>query len=548
MARSSWAAELIGLFRRHFFLVAALVVLAVMIVAGGFKLATMKSGGGQGGPGGPQAAAGRPGGPGAAGGRGGPGGRGGFGGFGGPAMVSAAVVQPRIFQDNLEVLGVAKGRRSVTLTAATTQLIERVRFADGQTVRQGAVLVELKNTEQDAGIAQSQAKLAQAEREYQRWKTLADKGFASKSAVDQYQAAWLSAKADLAAARARQNDRLIRAPFAGVVGLSDVAPGALVNPGAPIVTLDDLSAVRVDFQVPEQYLSQIHEGQAIDAAVEAYPGQKIRGRIQRIDTRVDERTRAITARAEFPNPDHRLKPGMLMRVSISRGQRQALAAPETAVSVQGDSAFVYVIRQMGERAIAEQRPVVTGLRQDNFVEILDGLQPGEHVISDGLNKVQPGQPVRVAGGPGGGAGGFAQTPEMMAARQAMMQACGADMQKLCAGQQGREAFMCLRENSAKASGACQAAMAKARPPGGAQAAPVAAAAPGPGGQGGFQPTPQMMAARQAMMQACGADMQKLCAGQQGREAFMCLRQNAAQASAGCQAAMAKARPPGQAPS
>lgn len=385
------------MFRRHFFLVGALVLLVLMGVAGGLKLAGSK------------ASASGPAGPGPVAGQGGAGGRGGGGGGGAPTMVSAAVVQPRIFQDDLEVLGVAKGRRSVTLTAATTQLIDKVRFSDGQSVRQGAVLVELKNTEQDAGIAQSQAKLVQAEREYQRWKTLADKGFASHSAVDQYQAGWLSAKADLDAAKARQADRMIRAPFSGVVGLSDVSPGALVNPGAPIVTLDDLSAVRVDFQVPEQSLAQIHEGQTIDASVQAYPGQKIRGRIQHIDTRVDERTRAITARAEFPNPDRRLKPGMLIRVSISRGQRQALATPESAVSVQGDSAFVYVIRTMGQRTLAEQRPVVTGLRQDDFVEILEGVQPGERIIADGLNKVQTGQAIRVAparpGGPGPGGPG-----------------------------------------------------------------------------------------------------------------------------------------------
>ena len=392
------------MFKRHFFLVGALAVLLLMAVAGGLKLVAMKGQAAGGGPGGPGAAAFGPGG-----GRGGP--RGAGGGFGGPTLVSAAVAQPRVFSDNIDVLGVAKGRRSVTLTAATTQLIDKVRFTDGQQVPQGAVLVELKATEQDAGIAQTQAKLVQADREYQRWKTLAEKGFASKSAVDQYQAAYLSAKADLAAARARQADRLIRAPFAGVVGLSDVAPGALVNPGAPIVTLDDLSAVRVDFQVPEQHLSQIHEGQPIDAAVDAYPGAAFHGRIERIDTRVDERTRAITARAEFPNPDHRLKPGMLIRVSISRGQRQALAVPESAVSVQGDSAFVYVIRAAGPRTMAEQRPVVTGLRQDDFVEIQDGLQPGDRIVGDGLNKVQPGQPIRVAGGGGPGAPpGAAQRP------------------------------------------------------------------------------------------------------------------------------------------
>jgi membrane fusion protein (multidrug efflux system) len=277
-----------------------------------------------------------------------------------------------------------------------------VRFTDGQSVARGAVLVELKDTEQDAGIAQAQARLVEARRAYDRYVTLGQKGFASRAQIDQYEAAWRSAQADLAAARSRQNDRMIRAPFAGVVGLSDVAPGALVNPGAPIVTLDDVSAIRVDFQVPERYLAQITEGQAITATVEAYPGETITGRIARLDTRIDERTRAITARAEFPNGQRRLKPGMMMRVFIARGQRQGLAAQESAVSVQGDSAFVYVLRQMGDRTMTEQRPVVTGVRQNGFVELKDGVTAGERIVADGLNKVQPGQPVRVvgAGGPG----------------------------------------------------------------------------------------------------------------------------------------------------
>jgi membrane fusion protein (multidrug efflux system) len=378
------------LLRRHFFLVGALIVLAVMVVAGGLKLATVGSGPRGGGPG-AQALAGGPGG----GARGGPGGRGGGMG-GGPVLVSAASVQPHVFQDQIEVLGVAKGRQSVTLTAATSQLVERVRFTDGQSVARGAVLIELKNTEQDAGLAQAQAKLAQAKQEYDRWQTLSQKGFAAQTSLDQYRAVYLSAQADVRAAEARQADRTIRAPFAGVVGLSDVAPGALVSPGSPIVTLDDISAMRVDFPVPERYLAQLTEGQAITARVDAYPGQSFAGRIAKLDTRVDERTRAITARAEFPNPGRKLKPGMMIRVAISHGQRQGLSAPEAAVSVQGDSAFIYVLRPQGPRTVTEQRPVITGLRQDNVVELTDGAVAGERIVADGLNKIQPGQPVRIA--------------------------------------------------------------------------------------------------------------------------------------------------------
>jgi membrane fusion protein (multidrug efflux system) len=385
------------LLRRHFFLTAALVVLVVMALAGAWKLTLGKSAPqGPGGPGGgpPAAAQGR--GPG--GGRGGPGGGPGGGGRGGgPAQVTMAVVQPRQFTDSVEVLGVAKGRQSVTITAATTQLVEKVHFTDGQNVRKGSVLISLKNTEQDAGLASAQSQLATAERSYKRYQTLSDEGWVSKAQLEQYEGAYRAAQSNVKAALARQADREIRAPFGGVVGLSDVAPGALVNPGSPIVTLDDISTMRVDFQVPEQYMVLIHEGLPIAAAVDAYPGETIHGRIARLDTRVDERTRSVTARAEFPNPGGKLKPGMLIRVSISRGQRQALAAPESAVSVQGDSAFVFTIRAVGPRTVAEQKPVVTGLRQENVVEILDGVQAGDRIIADGLNKVQAGQPVRVTG-------------------------------------------------------------------------------------------------------------------------------------------------------
>lgn len=363
-----------------------------MVVVGGIKVFAMKAGGGQAGPGGPPGAAAGP-----ARGAGGPGGPGGGRGGFGATQVSVATVQPRVFNDTIEVLGVAKGRQSVTLTAATTQLVERVRFTDGQQVPRGAVLVELRATEQDAGVAQAQARVVQAQRAYERYRTLGQQGWASKASVDEYEAAYRAAQADLAAARAREADRVIRAPFAGVVGLSDVAPGALVNPGAPIVTLDDISAIRVDFQVPERFLAQLREGQTILASVDAYPGETVTGRIAKLDTRIDERTRAITARAEFPNPGRRLKPGMLVRVGVSRGQRESLSAPESAVSVQGDSAFVYVIRQMGQRTVAEQRPILTGVRQQGVVEIRDGIRSGERIVADGLNKVQPGQPIRVAG-------------------------------------------------------------------------------------------------------------------------------------------------------
>jgi len=363
--------------RRHFFLFVAAALLGLLVVGGAIKLATAQPKG-QGGPGG------------------GAGGR--------AAAVSQVTVTSRPFIDRIEVLGVAKGRQSVTITSNTTELITAVRFRDGQRVGQGQVLVELKAGEEDAGLIEAQARLNQAERDYARWKSLADQGIAPRATAEQYLSALETARAGVKAANARKLDRVIRAPFSGVVGLTDVAPGSLISPGSPIVSLDDVAVVRVDFEVPDRYLPVLREGSPIVARPDAYADDAFQGRIARLDSRIDAATRAITARAEFPNPSGRIKPGMLMRVSISHGGRDALAVPEAAVQFEGDQAYVFVIATRGEGLAARKQAVDTGVSQDGFVEVRGGLKAGDRIVADGLNRIQDGQPVRPgAAAPAGGA-------------------------------------------------------------------------------------------------------------------------------------------------
>lgn len=361
--------------RRHFFLFVAAGFLALMLIGGGLKLATAE-----------------------------PKGKGGPGGSGRAASVSQSIVSLHDFADSIDALGVAKGRESVTITSNTSELVTAVRFRDGQHVAKGQVLVELKAGEEDAGLIEAQARQAQAERDYARWKSLADQGIAPKATAEQYRSALDTARAGVEAARARKLDRVIRAPFSGVVGLTDVAPGALISPGAPIVTLDDLSLVRVDFQVPDRYLPVLSEGSTIAARSDAWPDQAFSGRIARLDSRIDATTRAITARAEFPNPGGRIKPGMLMRVSVAHGARQSLAVPEAAVQFEGDQAYVFVITSRGDSLSARKQAVQTGATEGGFVEITGGLQAGEKVVADGLNRVQDGQRVQVGGPRKGPAG------------------------------------------------------------------------------------------------------------------------------------------------
>ena len=370
--------------RRHLFLIVAAGLLGLLVVGGALKLATAEPKG-KGGPGG------------------GAGGR--------AAAVSQVTVASRAFIDRIEVLGVAKGRQSVTITSNTTEMITAVRFRDGQRVGQGQVLVELKAGEEEAGLIEAQARLDQAERDYSRWKSLADQGIAPRATAEQFLSALEAARAGVKAASARKFDRVIRAPFSGVVGLSDVAPGSLITPGSPIVSLDDVSVVRVDFEIPDRYLPVLREGSPIVARPDAWADEAFQGRIALLDSRIDAMTRAITARAEFPNPSGRIKPGMLMRVSISHGGRDALAVPEAAVQFEGDQAYVFVIGPRGEGLAARKQAVDTGVTQDGFVEVLGGLKAGDRVVADGLNRIRDGQPVRTGGGrPAAAAGGAQQAP------------------------------------------------------------------------------------------------------------------------------------------
>lgn len=369
--------------KRHFFLAAAIVLLGLMTVAVVLRVGLSgdeKSGGG-------------------------PGGGGGGGGGGGRGQaVSEAVIATRSFTDEIRVLGVARGRRSVNITSSTSELITRVLFTDGQRVAAGAPLVELQAREEDAGIIEARAQVAQAQRQFDRYKTLADRGIAPRVTVEDAETALATAQASLTAAQARRGDRLIRAPFAGVLGLSSVTAGTLVNPGGVITTLDDIDVVRVDFPVPERYLGVLRSGTPIRATIDAYDGEAFGGRIALIDTRINEQTRAVTARAEIPNPGARIRPGMAVRVAVQQGQRMAPGAPEAAVQYEGEGAFVYRIAG-GERGSTAQRvEVETGSVEGGYVEILSGLNVGDRIVGSGLNRIQPGAPVRLAG-QGGGQGG-----------------------------------------------------------------------------------------------------------------------------------------------
>lgn len=309
-----------------------------------------------------------------------------------PVDVFAAVVRPQPFVDRIEALGTLRANESVTLTATVSDTVSAIRFEDGDRVAAGTVLVELTSTEEAALLEEARVTAAEARRQYKRIRSLESSGTAAKSQLDERLREWEAARARLGAIESRLADRLIRAPFAGVVGLRNISLGALVEPGDPITTLDDDTVMKLDMPVPATFLGVLEPGMPIEATTRAYGDRVFRGQVRSIDSRVDPVTRSVTVRAVLSNDDRALKPGMLMQAALLNNRRQSLAVPEQALLAEGTRHFVLVI---GDDGTAEKREVRIGARIPGRVEILDGLRAGERVVSEGAVKLRPGQPVNV---------------------------------------------------------------------------------------------------------------------------------------------------------
>lgn len=308
----------------------------------------------------------------------------------GAVPVTTTVVESRQWNDTLAALGTVNARESVTITAKVSETVQRVHFESGDRVAAGDVLVTLSGNQQQATLRAAEAAAREAEQQYVRGNELVGQQLIARASIDTLRANRESALAQVAEMRANIGDRTIRAPFAGVLGLRQVSPGALVTPGTAIATLDDIATVYVDFPLPEVRLASIAPGQRVFGRSAAYPGADIEGEVQIIDSRVDPDTRAVTVRAAFDNPQMRLRPGMLIQVRLEQQQRQALMIPEIAVIQVGRDTFVYRVL---EDETVEQTPVTIGVRREGLAEIVDGIEPGTRIVVDGTGKLRPGMAI-----------------------------------------------------------------------------------------------------------------------------------------------------------
>ncbi len=317
-----------------------------------------------------------------------------------PPTVKAERPTSMRFANRIDAVGTAGANEQVTVAAPVTERIVRLNFDDGSFVQRGQVLAVLQQGQQTAQMREAQARVREADQQLRRVEALKDRGFATRADYDARVATAAAARAQAQSAGADIGDRVIRAPFSGWVSLRNISVGAIVSQGTAIATISDISTIKLDFTVPETMLPALREGQAIQARSEAYPDQPFHGVIATIDPVIDPNTRAVTVRARIPNPDRRLRPGMLLNVTIESAPRESLSVPELAIVGEGDNRYVFVL----DGNVARRRQVRTGVRANGRVEIVAGLSPDARVVTEGVVKVAEGMEVRLAG-QGGGQGG-----------------------------------------------------------------------------------------------------------------------------------------------
>lgn len=311
-----------------------------------------------------------------------------------PAIaVVTAKVSPVEWRDTVEALGTARANESITLTAKVSETVRRVAFDSGDIVRAGDVIVDLSRGAQLAGLEEARAAYQDAERQLARGLELAPTKVISESQLDTQRSTRDAAKARMDVVRAQLSDRVITAPFDGVLGMRQVSPGSLVTPGTPIATLDDISVIKLDFSVPERYLAVLARGQDIVAHSETYPDREFAGTVASVDSRVDPVTRSVTVRAEVPNVERLLRPGMLLAVRLYQAPRQAIVVPEIALIQVGTEAFVY---RVSKEQTAERVKVELGSRRRGEIEIASGLAAGETIVTEGAVKLREGARIAVA--------------------------------------------------------------------------------------------------------------------------------------------------------
>lgn len=305
--------------------------------------------------------------------------------------VVTAPAETREIEILLEAVGSTRARRSVAITPAASGRVTEFHLVSGAPVKAGDMLLKLDDGIERADLAEAAARVRDAEGKLARAQALRLSNTVAEATVEQLTADLAIAEAQLERAERRLRDRTVFAPFDGIVGFTDIEIGARVEVGDHVTVLDDLSAIEVEFSLPERWFGHIRPGKTVRARAAAFAEREFTGRIEALDSRIDPISRAFKVRAVIGNEDSALPVGMFMHLSVMVERRDALTIPEEAVVFDGSRAHAFVAVETGDGGPrAAQRHLTLGQRAFGFVEVLDGVAEGERVIVRGVQKARDG--------------------------------------------------------------------------------------------------------------------------------------------------------------
>ena len=306
--------------------------------------------------------------------------------------VTAFPVMETTLQQKLIALGNLKANQSVDITPQINGRIVALHLKDGAKVKSGKLLVELDDREQAAITAQARIAFEDAQRQLGYMETLITRKAISIDELKAQRAMVERLEAALQAELAILDHYTLEAPFTGTLSFHEQSIGALINAGTVLTTLDDLSTMKLTFDLPESSLSHVRKGARITATTDAWPGKAFTGTIDSINPRIDPVNLTFQVRALLDNPNLQLLPGMLMRTSIERPGEQQLVVPSRSILFDGNRRYVFVIDEHNQ---VERRTITTGQSIDQYIVVLSGLAEGEMVVNEGAVKVTDGRRVKV---------------------------------------------------------------------------------------------------------------------------------------------------------
>jgi membrane fusion protein, multidrug efflux system len=319
-----------------------------------------------------------------------------------PQTVSTITAKSQQWQTRLEAVGTTRAVNGGYISAQVAGTVSAIHFESGTDVKKGTLLIELSAAEDIAHLDALKATTALAQANYERDHTLLASHAVSQQTVETDFATLKSDQAQVAQQQALVGYKSITAPYSGRLGIRQVDLGQYIAPGAPVVSLQQLDPIYVDFYLPQQSLAKIKVGQPVAAKVDTYPDETFTGKVSSINSLVDPATRNVQVRATLSNPDEKLLPGMFATIDIDvAAPHYYVTLPQTAIAYNSYGDIVYVVEPKGKdtkgepQLIARQTFVTTGATRGDQVAVLSGVKAGETVVSAGQVKLHNGAPVMI---------------------------------------------------------------------------------------------------------------------------------------------------------